>query len=560
MRDASKFAAPLGMSSFRDLRRAGATYVDKTASIAAVLRAPVPVVLFPRPRRFGKTLWMSTLAAWVEPGAGDGEALFGDLAIWQDEGAQAHRGRHPVVSLTFKDVKHRTWDECRNALAAVMVEAFRVHRSLLAQLAADGREQFAALLAGRADQATLEQSLKTLTGALASHHGAQVVLLIDEYDSPLHAAYVHGYYDEAITFFRNLLSAALKDNPALFRGVLTGILRVAKESIFSGLNKLIVYSMLDPTQADAFGFTESEVVSLAAQAGASGRLDEIRAWYDGYRFGGVTIFNPWSVLNFLAHQPPDPAPYWVNTASDDLIRRLLVEQGPATLAELEALVAGDAIEEAIDEHIVLREVDRRREALWSFLVFTGYLTPVALRREGTRFAARLRVPNAEVLALYRDLFRRWMDARIAPGYRVEDLLAALIAGDAEAVEWLLTGMLVEHWSYHDTGRGLGEAVYHAFVIGLLVRLADDYRVESNREAGFGRADVLITPRRPGRPGVVLELKVPRGKSAEATLADAMDQLAARRYAEELRARGAGSVVEFGIVFDGKRAWVARRFA
>ena len=553
-----RFAAPLGMSSFRDLRRAKAQYVDKTASIAAVLTAPVPVMLFPRPRRFGKTLWMTTLAAWVERGASDGEALFGDLAIWQDEVAQRHRARHPVVSLTFKDVKHRSWEECRASLAEAFATLFDRHRAVADGLSAERREKFDAILAGTATQATLEQAISMLTRAVHTHAGEQVVLLLDEYDTPLHAAFVHGYYDEAVGFFRNLMSAGLKDNPALFRGVLTGILRVAKESIFSGLNNLRTYSILDPFYADAFGFTESEVMALAVEAGVGDRMPEIRAWYNGYRFGEVTIYNPWSVLHFLEAAPVEPGTYWVNTASDDLLRRLLVEQGPATLKELEALVAGGVIEQQVDEHIVLRDVDQRREALWSFLLFTGYLTPESLRRSGTRFEARLRVPNQEVLALYRDLFLRWMEARIAPGYRVEDLLSALLSGDVEAIEWLLTRMLIEHWSFHDTGRGLGEAVYHAFIIGLLVRLSDDYRVESNREAGFGRADVLITPRRAGQPGVVMELKVPRGKSAEATLADAMDQLAARRYADELRARGAGRVVEVGVVFDGKRAWVAGR--
>lgn len=551
-----RFAAPLGMSSFKDLRRAGAVYVDKTASIAALLRAPVPAVLFPRPRRFGKTLWLSTLAAWVEPGAD--AALFEGLAIADDDGAQAHFGRHPVLSLSLKDVKCTSWVECERALAGALADAAEAHRDVLESARAEQRAALEALLSKQARSVDLQDALRSLTGVLHAHHGEHVVLLIDEYDTPIHAAYTHGYYDEAIVFFRNLLSGGLQDNPAVFRGVLTGILRVAKESIFSGLNNLIVYSILDDAYADAFGFVEDEVRSLADTADAAERMPDIRTWYNGYRFGGATVYNPWSVLNFLEAQPDEPCPYWVNTASDDLIRGLLLRRAPASLAELEALVRGETIEQPVSEFVVLRDVERHSEALWSFLLLTGYLTFESRRRDGMRWRAGLRAPNREILSLFRHVFLGWLERGGSSGYRVDDLLAALLTGDAEAVEWLLTGLLVDHWSYHDGAGRLGEAVYHAFVIGLLVRLADDYRVESNREAGFGRADVLLTPRQPGRPGVVMELKVPRRKSPEDTLADAMDQLAARRYADELRARGASPVVELGVVFDGKQVRVDSR--
>ena len=549
------FAAPLGMSSFKDLRRAGAVYVDKTASMAALLRAPVPAVLFPRPRRFGKTLWLSTLAAWVEPGAD--AALFEGLAIADDTAAKAHFGRHPVLSVSLKDVKCTSWPECEVALAGAIAKAAEPHRSVLDTVSREGRAALEAVMSKQARSVALQDALRSLTGALHAHYDEQVVLLIDEYDTPIHAAYAHGYYDEAIVFFRNLLSGGLKDNPAVFRGVLTGILRVAKESIFSGLNNLIVYSILDDAYADAFGFVDDEVRGLAEAAEASDRMPDIRAWYNGYRFGGATVYNPWSVLNFLEAQPDEPCPYWVNTAADDLIRSLLLRRAPASLGELEALVRGETSEQPVSEFVVLRDIDRHSEALWSFLLLTGYLTVESRRRDGMRWQAALRVPNREVLSLFRHVFLGWLERGGSPGYRVEDLLAALLTGDAEAVEWLLTGLLVDHWSYHDGGR-LGEAVYHAFVIGLLVRMADDYRVESNREAGFGRADVLLTPRQAGRPGVVMELKVPRRKSPEGTLREAMDQLAARRYADELRARGASPVVELGVVFDGKQVWVDSR--
>ncbi len=300
--------APLGTSDFLKLRRAGATYVDKTALIAEVVQAQAKVLLLPRPRRFGKTLNLSTLRCFLERTEEERADLFEGLAVWDSEAARRHFQRHPVVFLTFKDVKTSSFDDCLEAVADLVAREFLRHDAVLDQAGLRGPEVTAhrRLLEGTASAVTLSNALRDLTAWLARATGERPVLLVDEYDQPLHAGVFHGYYDEAVGFFRNFLSGGLKDNPHLFRGVVTGILRVARESIFSGLNNLAVFSLLEPEFATAFGFTEAEVEGLSDLAGARDRLADLRDWYNGYLFGGEVVYNPWSVLAFLASQDRAP--------------------------------------------------------------------------------------------------------------------------------------------------------------------------------------------------------------------------------------------------------------
>ena len=302
------FSAPLGTSDFLRLRRDGATYVDKTALIAEVVQGPAEVLLLPRPRRFGKTLNLSMLRTFLERTEEERADLFEGLEVWDSEVARRHFQRHPVVFLTFKDVKRRSFDDCLEAVADLVAREFLRHGPVLERAGLQGPEVTAhrRLLAGTASPVTLSNALRDLTAWLARATGERPVLLVDEYDQPLHAGVFHGYYDEAVGFFRNFLSGGLKDNPHLFRGVVTGILRVARESIFSGLNNLAVFSLLEPEFATAFGFTEAEVEGLSDLAGARDRLADLRDWYNGYLFGGEVVYNPWSVLAFLASQDRAP--------------------------------------------------------------------------------------------------------------------------------------------------------------------------------------------------------------------------------------------------------------
>jgi hypothetical protein len=426
------------------------------------------------------------------------------------------------------------------------------------------------MLLGEITEEDCRRSLRELSDYLARHHGRRVVILIDEYDTPIQSGYLNGFFDEVTLFFRNFFSAALKDNPSLFKGVLTGVLRVARENLFSGLNNIIVSSILhDRRYATSFGFTEAEVAGVLDRARPDGapaeqaaalpahappRLDEIRAWYDGYLFGGEVIYNPWSILNYVATGALRP--YWVNTASPDLLQDLIARRGLGLSSETEALLRGEPVEARIDENIVLRDLDQQPEALWSFLLFSGYLTPRSVREELGEIIASLAIPNLEVRLAFRDLFRSWLRRGLPERRHAEGLLRALLEGDAPSLEALLERLLVTVMSYQDPAGREPEKLYHGFILGLLVQLEGEYDVRSNRESGLGRADVLVRPRAPGHPGVVLELKVPqRGETPEQALLAAARQVRDRRYAAELVAAGAAPVHELVAVFDGKRAWV-----
>ena len=551
---------PIGTSDFLQLRRDGLHYVDKSAFVVDVLRSPARVLLLPRPRRFGKTLNISTIAAFVERTDEDRQPWFADLAVWSaGDDVRAHFGRHPVLFLTFKDVKTRTWSGCRAAVAELIAAECRRHERLLVPVLTAGEQRlWTALYQADASDAILWQSLALLSEWLHRATDEQVVILVDEYDTPIHAGFHHDFYDEVGELFRNLFSAAFKDNAHLERGVLTGILRVAKESIFSGLNNLAVHTLLSPEMATHFGFTPAEVEALAEGCHAADKLAAIERWYNGYRFGGQTIYNPWSVLNFLASQDRLPRPYWVQTASNDILRELLIERGIAAAPDLETLLRGGTVTKAIDEHIVLRDVRQNPDAVWSFLLFSGYLKALSAIPVGQKFQTELSVPNQEVHAALQGLFDDFLVRGLGGSDRVGELCRALLSGDAAGFEVLLETLMLASLSYHDVAVRRPEAVYQAFILGLLVTLDRTHEVTSNREAGHGRYDVLLSPREPGQPGAVLEIKVldaRRNETPEQALDAALAQVRQRDYAAVLRQRGAGPVHEVGAVFDGKRAWV-----
>ena len=557
------FIPALGQSDFRMLREAGAGYVDKTAFIRELLADPAQVLLFPRPRRFGKTINLSTLAWFLEQRSEDLSHLFHDLAVWQDPTARAHFQRHPVVFVTFKDIKAHTYADALDGIRSELQRIYRKQKALLDEGAVDeyARPRFERILRGEATEEDCRRSLKDLSDHLALRHGRGVVILIDEYDTPIQSGFLHGFFDEVTLLFRNLLSAALKDNPSLFKGVLTGVLRIARENLFSGLNNVVVHSLLSDRYSAAFGFTPEEVAAILPEAedtaaeGAA-RLADIEAWYDGYRFGGQVIYNPWSILSYL--HSGRLGPHWVNTSSNDLIFDLLARRGLGLSPDMEALLSGDSIEARIDENIVLRDLDALPDAVWTFLLFSGYLKPVALRDElGARYAS-LAIPNLEVKVSYRDVFQSWIERGLSGRQTVDALCSALLRGDAPDLEALLERLLLTVMSFQDPPGREPEKLYHGIILGLLVQLEGRHEVRSNRESGFGRADVLVRGRAPGQPGVVLELKVPRrGETPEQALLAAARQVRDRRYAAELVAAGASPVHELAVVFDGKRVWARR---
>ena len=551
---------PIGISDFRNVREGGFYYVDKTALLDDVLAESAQVLLAPRPRRFGKTLNLSMLRYFFEKSAEDRRPLFDNLDVASSDHAWAHFQRYPVIFMTFKDVKPRSWEDCLGGMSDVLAETFRQHRYLLREgnLEVEDDRLFAAVLERRATKSELTIALKLLSRLLAEHHREKVVILIDEYDSPIHAGYSNKYYDDVVAFFRDFLSGGLKDNADLFKGVLTGILRVAKESLFSGLNNVEVYSILRVPLATAFGFTEAEVRGLAEAAGQAASLDAIRAYYNGYYFGGQAIYNPWSVLSFLNRGDGELWPYWIETSSNDLVRELLLTSPEGIQTDFDVLLAGGTLDKPIDENIVLRDVSARTDVVWSFLLFTGYLKVVKVYPvEGQRWAT-LAVPNAEVAVALRGMAQAWIAAQLGGASQLRNLLDALLRGDAPVVERHLAQLLKVNLSYFDTAAPEPERFYHGLVVGLLAGLAPRYDVRSNRESGYGRCDIMILPKTAGQPGVVLELKrvdTEAGETAEKAFTGALRQIRERDYAAELRERGAAPIHQMAAVFEGKRVFV-----
>mgnify|MGYP000573660478 CR=1 FL=1 len=549
---------PIGQSDFRRIRQDGKFYVDKTGLIVDVINDPALVLLLPRPRRFGKTTNLSTLRYFFEKHPEDRTALFADLAVWRSEAARAHFQRHPVIYLSFKDINTDSFAACLAGLAALLARVYGEHRDLLdaGRLAPEEAASFRAILERSAEQTQIEQALHDLSRYLREHHGERVVVLLDEYDTPLHAAFVRGYFDQAITLFRRVLSGVLKDNEHLHKGVLTGILRVARESVFSDLNHLVVYSLLRPQFAPYFGFTPDEVATLAARAEFPGTLDDLRDWYDGYRFGDAVIYNPWSVLSALAAGTCQPY------CSNELIRRLLLRATADQHRALTALAAGGTIRREIAENTDLRAIDHDPDAVWSFLLFSGYLRASDVRLTDGVTTAELGIPNLELRSMFSQLFAGWLRIALHGEQQVEALTRALLRGDAAECERHLTRLLVDSASPLDTadhGRMPPEQLYHVFILGLLLTMQPRHLVRSNRESGLGRSDVLIIPREPGQPGVVLELKVRRsGQTLAQAATDGLQQIARQDYAAELRAHGAAPIHELAVAFDGKQVRVKAR--
>ncbi len=551
---------PIGISDFRNVREAGFYYVDKTALIDDLLTESAQVLLAPRPRRFGKTLNLSMLRYFFEKSAEDRRPLFAGLAVASSESAWAHFQRYPVIFMTFKDVKPRSWEDCLTGMANVLARTYQEHSYLLTEGNLDPANAriFTAICERRATKSELTIALELLSRLVARHHDEQVVILIDEYDSPIHAGYTNKYYDDVVAFFRDFLSGGLKDNAHLFKGVLTGILHVAKESLFSGLNNISVYSLLRARFATAFGFTEAEVRALASAVGKAESQGGIRAYYNGYLFGGQAIYNPWSVLSFLDSEDNVFRPYWIETSSNDLVRELLLTGPRGVAAELETLLAGGTLDKRLDENIVLRDIASRSDAIWSFLLFTGYLKAVEVAYVEDETEAKLVVPNREVAGALRKMVRNWFKEKAGGSDQLQSLLDALLRGDAPVVERHLAHMVKVNLSFFDTASPEPERFYHGLTVGLLAGLAPRYDVRSNRESGYGRCDVMVLPRTTGQPGVVLELKrvdTEAGETTEKAFKAAFRQIRERDYAAELRERGALPIHEMVAVFEGKRVFV-----
>lgn len=548
----------LGNSDFRELRERGSPYVDKTGWVRDVVLSGSKVLLFCRPRRFGKTTALRTLQCFLGRSERDAAPLFEGLAIWDSMEARAHFQRYPVLFLTFKDVKAASWDAARADLRGVVRRACEDLRYLSDSAALDQpeRERFSALRAGAAPDEDIRRALQDLTGWLARHHGARCVVLVDEYDTPIHTGFAYGYHAEVINFFRTFLNAGLKDNPHLEKGVMTGILRVAKEGLFSDLNHVQVFSVLEQRFGEGFGFTEPEVEGLRATVASDIPTEDLRRWYNGYRFGRHVLYNPWSVLSAFAN-PEDPLrAYWVATGGVDVLAELLGQADEAVLGDVERWLAGEVVETRVPDSVLLGSGRHQPEDVVTILLHAGYLTALDVQPEDGDWRARLVVPNLEVRAALADAIRRWVSRESGGEAALTRMLRAMIEGDVSAFEELLGGLVERTLAHLDTGGRHPERVYQAFVAGMLVLLERTHRVRTEADSGFGRADVLVTPRVPGAPGVVLEFKrVRAGETLDTAVESALAQIRDRGYAATLNEAGSLPVRAYGVAFEEKRVRV-----
>ncbi len=552
---------PIGISDFKKLIDGGYAYVDKTLLIQEVVEKGTHVALIPRPRRFGKTLNLSMLRYFFEKGKEDTSYLFKDLNIWKNEKYRAMQGQYPVVSISLKDVKHSSWDETFKALTKVIAKEFERHNYVLEKelLTAREKELYHRVLSEDDDKTLVEQSLLLLTECLHRYHKKQVVLLIDEYDTPAHAAYIGKYYNTFIDFIRNWLSAGLKDNFHLERGILTGILRIAKESIFSGLNNISTFTILNEEFQDKFGLLESEVRVLLEDCGLSDRLPEMGQWYDGYRIGSCAgIHNPWSVLSCIAKNGA-LSPYWVNTSDNALMKHLIGKGTEDLKADIEELLRGGIVEKTIEEGIVFPNLEQNPGTVWALLLYSGYLTIDATPSYG--IPCRLRIPNIEVGELYRTMILDWFKTSIHE-HKYRMLLSSLTSGDVDTFSQLFKEFMISSVSVFDVSSDEPEKIYHAFVLGMLIGLKDQYEVKSNRESGLGRYDVMLIPKNVSDLGIIMEFKkVGRFEKIdlEKAVASALKQIEDRQYAQELLDRGTDRILYLGFAFEGKQILIRSKF-
>ena len=553
---------PVGIEDFREIRRLGFYYIDKTKLIEQLLDNWGKVNLFTRPRRFGKTLNMSMLRSFFE--IGTDKSLFDGLYISRNkELCDMHMGKYPVISITLKGIEGMTFEEARNMLKIILKNEARRHYYLKNsdRLTDDDKQQYEQILLGTSENTA--DSLRLLSQLLFLHYDKKVVILIDEYDVPLDKAFQNGYYSEMTSLIRGILGQALKTNDYLQFAVLTGCLRISKESIFTGLNNFKVLSIADARFDEQFGFIDSEVRDILEEYGVSDKISEVKDWYDGYRFGKADVYCPWDVINYVDHLQADPnarpQAYWINSSGNGLVRRLINIADESTKDEIERLIAGETIEKAIRLELTYDEIDNSIDNIWSVLFTTGYLTNAGEIElpGGDGYGYRLVIPNKEVRQVFVSQIQEWFRQTVTyDNGSVQDLCEAFMAGDADKIQSNLNMILIKTISVLDTKArdDQKENFYHGLLLGLL-RSKPDWRIKSNRESGDGFSDISIEPTIPEK-GIVVEVKYSNTISGlDDACGKAMKQIRDRRYDEALREDGREDIIAYGIAFCRKRCKV-----
>ncbi|MCB1193518.1 MAG: AAA family ATPase [Leptospiraceae bacterium] len=568
----------IGNSDFKSIIENNNYYVDKSLLIQEVIDTQKQVLLIPRPRRFGKTMNLLMLKYFFENGKPENEKLFMNLDIWKTEAEiREKRGKYPVIYLTFKDAKANTWEVVYKYIVAEIVKIYSKNDYLLEGnlLKQHEKNDFNTILNEKADIAKYGNSLRQLSEYLHRYHKEKVVILVDEYDTPIQSGY-NRYYDDVVPFMRNLLSGAFKDNLYLYKGAITGILQISRESIFSGLNNLGVYTVLDNRFSDKFGFIESEVKQIIMDLQVPTEYEEIKKWYDGYNIGNTTdIYNPWSILNYIVEYQDGFKPYWVNTSSDDLLKESIKHKDATDSRELILqLINNEPIVKDIYENFVFTDMDAKKELIWTLMLFSGYLT-IGKKLGIVRY--ELRIPNYEIKFVFQNIILDWFEVEVKILKKLlEDTANDLVTNQLEKFAEGFKKIIGDTFSYYDTenepvvryalrATHQPEKVYHSYVLGLLAILSDDYIIRSNRESGEGRYDILMIPHDKTKNGVVIEIKKIEKKKRESEkrrkerigkeLKSALAQIEENQYYKELIEHKVVNIIKVPIVFLGKTAYL-----
>lgn len=551
---------PIGMEDFKEVIDRNCYLVDKTLLIKDILDGGAKVTLFTRPRRFGKTLNISMLRRFLEKTEEDNSYLFDGLAITKAGSKyQSYMGQYPVISISLKGVGQSSYEEAFAEFKNLVAQEVWRHKELQKSknLMPANRSKLEKICADTAANHVYNTSLKLLSDCLYQEYGKRVIILIDEYDVPLQSAYQYGYYEQMVTLIRSVFESVLKTNASLEFGVLTGCLRISKESIFTGLNNLKINSIKTVDCSEYFGFTESEVKELVSYYDVREKFGEIKKWYDGYLFGKTEIYNPWSVLNYIStaiKNPEAPADqYWSNTSSNDIIHELILKGDRNTKNDVETLVTGGSLEKPLYDDITYSTIDVNSDYVWSFLLHTGYLKPLKIYQKGIQNYFTAVIPNTEIVTIYENTFKKWFDESMRAADK-SVLLNALLTGNAEAFELEVNKWLLRSISYHDGYKNF----YHGFLVGLL-EYSDEYLVESNRESGTGRNDIIIKNVLTREIAVILEIKsVGKNETLDQMCDAALKQIEDRQYEVSLVNEGYKKILKYDIAFEGKRCMVKKQ--
>ena len=546
---------PVGVSDYR-LASTEYYYIDKTMMLKDFIDERPMVTLFTRPRRFGKTLNMDMLRTFFEKTNEDTSKYFKDKKIWeQGDYYRSFQGKYPVIFITLKDVKHNSWDNTFANIGSIISSEYCRHSDLSKSPKLDKKQKdfYDKMVSEKFSAVDLERSLLYLSEMLKKHYGEGAVIIIDEYDTPIQSGHTNGFYDDVIAFMRNLLSGCFKDNKSLAFGFLTGILRVAKESIFSGLNNLTINSVLDNKYSEYFGFTANEVKEMAAYYSAPDKFDEVCEWYDGYRFGKTDIFNPWSVINYFSNDC-EPRAFWLSTGSNDIIGEIIKEADNEIYERLSSLVNGGSFTTYIDTSVIYPQIKNNPSSIYSFLLMAGYLKVVksSVSISGD-FMCEVALPNKEISLVYRKEILQKLENLIpqATAIAVEE---AIFSGNGEKLRDIISNFLIQSVSAFDA---VGENFYHGFMLGVCALFGNSY-VTSNRESGDGRYDIALSPKVSNLPGIIIELKAEKNcneNELQELAKTALKQINDKKYDTELKSKGVKTIYKYGVAFSGKHVAV-----